>query len=67
MFGEKHNNTASAYHNLAITYRDLGDYAKAVKFYNKSLKIDEKVLLAAILAAYKKAVDIKENFDEWVG
>jgi tetratricopeptide (TPR) repeat protein len=44
LYGLKHPDTASAYHDIATTHRVKGEYSKALKWYLKALKIREKVL-----------------------
>ena len=43
LFGMKHDNTASAYRDIATAYRANGKNAKAIEWYQKALKICESI------------------------
>ena len=44
MLGKDHPSTATTYNNIAGVYSDQGEYGKALQWYQKALKISEKVL-----------------------
>ena len=44
MLGEEHKDTLSTLANIAYTYAELGDYAKAVEIYEKVYPLRVKVL-----------------------
>ena len=44
MFGTEHPSTGTCYNNLAGVYQKLGDYAKALEYYQKAVSVKEKVL-----------------------
>ena len=44
MLGKEHPSTAATYNNMANVYYSQGDYPKSLEFYEKALKIAEKVL-----------------------
>ena len=44
MLGPAHPSTAQTYNNLATVYLAMGDYPKALEYYEKALKIVETVL-----------------------
>ena len=45
VLGENHPNTAASYNNLALVYKNEGEYKKAKELYLKSLNIRKRVLL----------------------
>lgn len=44
LYGKEHTNTAEAYNNIGVVYKNQGDYLKALEYHKKALEIDEKVL-----------------------
>ncbi len=42
--GEDNSDTATTYNNIGIVYAYLGDYDKALEYYNKALSILQKIL-----------------------
>lgn len=43
VFGKKHSSVAKAYANIATTYQCQNEYKKAIKYYQKSAKIWQKL------------------------
>ena len=44
ILGEEHPDTATSYNNIGNTYYNIGDYNKALEYYELSLKIRKKIL-----------------------
>ena len=44
IYGKDHLDTAAAYNNIGLVYRDKGDYDKALEYYFHSLEIFERML-----------------------
>ena len=44
MLGETHPDVAASYNNIGLAYYSLGDYDKALEYYNKALGIQLNVL-----------------------
>ena len=44
LLGEDHEDTAAAYLRLGVVYDDAGEYARALGYYGKALRIYKKVL-----------------------
>jgi tetratricopeptide (TPR) repeat protein len=43
LFGEKHINTATSYHNMALLYEENKEYQQAEQYYLKSLEIHQNI------------------------
>jgi len=44
VLGNKHQDTATSYHNVGLVYSQIGDYPKAHEYFQKALNIQEEVL-----------------------
>ena len=43
VFGPDHPDLASTYCNMGVVYMEMGDYEKALEYYNKDLEIATRV------------------------
>ena len=59
VLGENHPGVATSYNNIGIVYDAMGDYSKALDYYEKSLRIR----LSVLGEEHPYTKDVQENIE----